>query len=268
MTSSERTRPEIVRGLRTPRAAGVAGLLFSALFVASILLLRHHPPSGASAAELGAFYLHGGGKYVNLVGLYLAPFAGIAFLWFVAVARSQIGHRSDRFFDTVFLGSGVLFVAMVFAAAILSNGRGLFRSTDGGVTWAARSDLDIFTLAYAPSNAQRIYAAGGTLENVFTFTGDPSVIVSRDGGTTFATPVPIPGAQAIWQVAVDPANADKVYAATGGGVFVSTDGGTTWANSSAGLSSTSTSALAIPQATPGTVLVGSSDDGADDRVVT
>jgi MFS family permease len=107
----------LARGLRAPRAAGVAGLCFSALFVVSMLLLRHHPPSGASAAELKHFYVDGNGKYVNLVGLYLAPFAGVAFLWFLAVSRSHIGHRADRFFDTVFLGSGVLFVAMVFAAA-------------------------------------------------------------------------------------------------------------------------------------------------------
>jgi hypothetical protein len=40
-----------------PRAAGVAGLLFSVLLLASVVLLRHHPPSGASAAELKAFYL-------------------------------------------------------------------------------------------------------------------------------------------------------------------------------------------------------------------
>ena len=99
----------LARGLRAPRAAGVAGLLFSALFLASILLLRHHPRSGAGAAELRAFYVEGNGKYVNLVGLYLAPFAGIASIWFLAVARSHVGHRTDRFFDTVFLGSGVLF---------------------------------------------------------------------------------------------------------------------------------------------------------------
>jgi hypothetical protein len=107
----------LARGLRTPRAAGVAGLLFSVLFLASVLLLRHHPPAQASAAELEAYYTDGDGKYVNVVGLYLAPFAGIAFLWFLAVARSHIGHRADRFFDTVFLGSGVLFVAMLFLAA-------------------------------------------------------------------------------------------------------------------------------------------------------
>ncbi len=119
MAAVTQTEPVVplARGLRAPRAAGVAGLLFSALFLTSILLLRHHPRSGAGAAELRAFYVEGNGKYVNLVGLYLAPFAGIAFIWFLAVARSHIGHRTDRFFDTVFLGSGVLFVAMMFTAA-------------------------------------------------------------------------------------------------------------------------------------------------------
>jgi hypothetical protein len=113
---TERLRP-LARGLRAPRAASIAGLVFSALFVSSVLLLRHQSPPGASFQELKSFYLAGDGKYVNLVGVYLAPFAGIAFIWFLAVARSQIGHRADRFFDTVFLGSGVLFVAMVFAGA-------------------------------------------------------------------------------------------------------------------------------------------------------
>jgi hypothetical protein len=38
------------------------------------------------------------------------PFAGIAFLWFIGVIRDRIGAREDRFFATVFLGSGLLFV--------------------------------------------------------------------------------------------------------------------------------------------------------------
>jgi hypothetical protein len=114
--SPELLRP-LARGLRAPRAAGVAGLLFCALFLTSLLLLRDHPPAGASAADLKAYYEHGHGQYIKLVGLYLAPFAGIAFLWFIAVARSHIGHRADRFFDTVFLGSGILFVALLFTAA-------------------------------------------------------------------------------------------------------------------------------------------------------
>ena len=54
-------------------------------------------------------------------GLYLAPFAGIAFLWFMAVVRDQIGEREDRFFATVFLGAGLTFVAIYFAAMAVAS---------------------------------------------------------------------------------------------------------------------------------------------------
>jgi hypothetical protein len=148
------------RGLRAPRAAGVAGLLFSALFVGSVLLLRHQPPSGATAEELKAFYLQGDGKYINLVGLYLAPFAGVAFLWFVAVARSQVGHRADRFFDTVFLGSGVLFVAMLYAAAAAAGAfAAAIRFQDAGAPASGAFDL-ARALAYALLFTFAVKAAG------------------------------------------------------------------------------------------------------------
>lgn len=44
-------------------------------------------------------------------------FAGIAFLWFIAVVRSSPGRPGDRFFDAIVMGSGLLFVSMLFAAA-------------------------------------------------------------------------------------------------------------------------------------------------------
>ena len=52
-----------------------------------------------------------------VAGLYLAFFAAVAFLWFMAVLRDRIGRREDKFFATVFLGSGLLFVAMFLAGA-------------------------------------------------------------------------------------------------------------------------------------------------------
>jgi hypothetical protein len=112
-------RPELPAGrrLETPRAAGVAGLAFAVLFIASILLLRNPPSSGSTAEEIRDFYLRKDAGSVALVGVYLAPFSGIAFLWFIAVVRNLIGEREDRFFATVFLGSGLLFVAMLFVAA-------------------------------------------------------------------------------------------------------------------------------------------------------
>ena len=53
--------------------------------------------------------------------LQLVPFAGIAFLWFIGVVRDQLGDVEDRLFSTVFLGSGLLFLAMLFAGAAASS---------------------------------------------------------------------------------------------------------------------------------------------------
>ena len=52
----------------------------------------------------------------------LLPFAGISFLWFVGVLRDRLGQREDRFFATVFLGSALLFLAMIFTAASVAGG--------------------------------------------------------------------------------------------------------------------------------------------------
>jgi hypothetical protein len=107
----------IDRELRAPAAAGIAGLVFSGLFVASLVLLYRSPAKGSSAAQIAAWYLRGNVETIGLVGLYLLPFAGIAFLWFIAAVRNRIGQHEDRFFATVFMGGGILFVGMLYAAA-------------------------------------------------------------------------------------------------------------------------------------------------------
>jgi hypothetical protein len=56
------------------------------------------------------------------LALNLVPFAGIALLWFIGVVRDRIGRHEDRFFATIFLGSGLLFIAMLFIAAALAGG--------------------------------------------------------------------------------------------------------------------------------------------------
>jgi hypothetical protein len=56
------------------------------------------------------------------IGLTLVPFAGIAFLWFVGVIRDLLGDLEDRSFSTALLGSGILYLAMTFAAAGLAGG--------------------------------------------------------------------------------------------------------------------------------------------------
>ena len=114
-------RPEVTaRAIRTPRAAAVAGIVFSILFATSIVLLQLAIPPDSDDA--GAWVTDDSKRGVVLFGLQLLPFAGIAFLWFIGVLRDRIGPGEDRFFATVFLGSGLVFVAMFFAAGAVAAG--------------------------------------------------------------------------------------------------------------------------------------------------
>jgi hypothetical protein len=44
----------------------------------------------------------------NALAVNQVPFAGIAFLWFIGMLRDRLGEFEDRFFATVFFGSGLL----------------------------------------------------------------------------------------------------------------------------------------------------------------
>jgi hypothetical protein len=105
--------------LRTPRAAAVAGIAFSALLITALTLLRLAAPPTPAVA--GTWLTDSGHRAALAVGLNLVPFAGIAFLWFIGVLRDRIGEREDRFFATVFLGTGLLFVGMLFVAAAVAG---------------------------------------------------------------------------------------------------------------------------------------------------
>ena len=104
--------------LRAPRAAAVAGILFSALLIASYTLVWASIPANPEAQDLDVI-AHS--KTISFA-LNLLPFAGIAFLWFIAVVRNRLGALEDRFFATVFLGSGLLYIAMIFTSAALAAG--------------------------------------------------------------------------------------------------------------------------------------------------
>ncbi len=115
--------------LRTPRAAAVAGIVFSALLITALALLRVSAPADPAAA--GAWLTDSGKRTAVAIGLNLIPFAGIAFLWFIGVIRDRIGAHEDRFFATVFLGSGLLFVGMMFVAAAVAGGLDASVSSSG-----------------------------------------------------------------------------------------------------------------------------------------
>jgi len=159
------------RGLTTPRAAGVAGIVFAGLFVLALTFLRQAVGRGLDTQTV-MDNLTGPGSTVALVGLYLVPFAGIAFLWFIAVVRDRIGEREDKFFATVFLGSGLLFVAMLFAAAAVLGG------LIAGNRYGTATPTDVATVGYARSVGYSflfVYAA--KVAGVFTLA--TSTIIRR-----------------------------------------------------------------------------------------
>jgi hypothetical protein len=108
----------LTRGtLKTPRAAGIAGIVFSILMLIIFWLLWVSVP--ADPLEHGAWLTTN--SHTVALALNLVPFAGIAFLWFIGVLRDRLGELEDRFFATVFFGSALLFLAMLFAAAAVAG---------------------------------------------------------------------------------------------------------------------------------------------------
>ena len=114
MAESEGISQLVRREVRSPRSAALAGILYSLLMVTSMILLR----TGAivDPAEISSDWLEARSAESSVV-LVLIPFAGIAFLWFTGVMRDLMGNLEDKFFATVFLGSGLIMVAMMFVWA-------------------------------------------------------------------------------------------------------------------------------------------------------
>ena len=107
------------RKLKTPRAAAVAGILFALLYGASLVLIRISIPADLEGGN--AAWLQTNSSRI-ILALNLVPYAGIAFLWFIGVLRDRFGELEDRLFATVFLGSGLMFLALNFVGAALAGG--------------------------------------------------------------------------------------------------------------------------------------------------
>jgi hypothetical protein len=104
---------ESSRRAATPIAGSIAGILFAILFGTCVLIIR---TSVADLARDPETWFQTGAPKLRFA-VALVPFAGLFFLWFIAVARERLGRHEDQFFATIFLGSGLLFIAMMFAAA-------------------------------------------------------------------------------------------------------------------------------------------------------
>lgn len=123
--------------LATPRAAAFAGVFFAILFATALILIRTALPEGAAP---GSQWLDAGSTRLKVSSI-LMPFAGISFLWFIGVVRDGFGKFEDRFFSTVFIGSGLLFLAMMFISSAV--GAGLVASS-GAIDAADSSGVATF----------------------------------------------------------------------------------------------------------------------------
>ena len=130
--------PQRPHPLTTPRAAAVAGVLFGLLFGAALILIRSALPEGA---QPGSQWLVAGSTHIRIAAAIM-PFAGIAFLWFMGVVRDGLGKYEDKFFATVFIGSGLLFLAMMFVT--MGVGAGLEATNKIVVDPAAHSEVAMF----------------------------------------------------------------------------------------------------------------------------
>lgn len=106
------------RRLTTPRTAAIAGILFGLLFSASLVLMRTAIPQDITTDTT---WITTGSSRISLA-LGMMPFAGIAYLWFIGVVRDKLGDFEDKFFSTVFFGSSLIFISLVFIAMAIAGG--------------------------------------------------------------------------------------------------------------------------------------------------
>ncbi|MDQ7063258.1 MAG: FG-GAP-like repeat-containing protein [candidate division KSB1 bacterium] len=142
--------------------------------------------------------------------------------------------------QTVYAGTGEVRFGF---NTVLYDGKGLFKTTDGGATWAEiTTDFGTRThfaaLAVAPNTSNVVYAA---LASGYSFVGslnNEGIWRSGDGGVNWTQVIPINDA---FDIAPHPSRSGEVFAAIGGGnndssgVWFSSDFGQTWTRRSSGL---------------------------------
>src|SRR5258708_14322215 len=98
--------------LNTPKGGAIAGIVFSVLLLAILWLLRRSVP--ADPLDSGAWIATESQPVA--IALNLVPFAGVAFLWFIALLRDRLGQQEDPFFTTSAFGRALLVQASRVAA--------------------------------------------------------------------------------------------------------------------------------------------------------
>ena len=123
-----RAQRTVRREVRSPRAAAIAGIIYSVLMY---IIMFSTYSARIQPEKVTREWLQSISSTASLV-IALVPFAGMAFLWFTGVVRDQLSYQEGRFFATLFFGSGIIQVVLlfiwsaVFGAIIVTMGMGSF----------------------------------------------------------------------------------------------------------------------------------------------
>src|SRR4051794_26539947 len=93
----------------------IVGIVHAVLLLLSYWLLTTVPGARASDAEITAFYNSEDRRRLILVGLYVMPFAGMAFVWFIVSLRMWIAAsipHENVLLSNIQLVSGIVFIAL------------------------------------------------------------------------------------------------------------------------------------------------------------
>lgn len=165
---------------------------------------------------------------------------GIASIGAIGVAYSQP--------NTVYVGTGEADMR-----SQISYGNGMYKTTDGGKTWSQiglENTRQIGRVTVDPKNPNIVFVAA--LGHVYGPNPDRGIFRSKDGGKTWEKVLFKNENVGGIDVAIDPTNSQNVYAVlwntrrppwsiyppsygSGGGIFKSTDGGTTWKPADSGI---------------------------------
>jgi hypothetical protein len=136
--------------------AALAGVACAMQLALTGFLLSRQPGVGASDAELARWFVDPSNRETVLIGLNFAPIGAVSFLWFIAVIRKRIGDREDRFFATVFFGSGLTFAILAVTSAVAAAAPTLVVQYGGVVS------PDRQTIALAHGLWFGLYVVGGS----------------------------------------------------------------------------------------------------------
>jgi photosystem II stability/assembly factor-like uncharacterized protein len=110
---------------------------------------------------------------------------------------------------------------------LAARGKGVWRTVDGGASWVNVDQTFALSVTIDPGNSNVVYAAGDPSA------GDPGVIKSIDGGSTFfASGNGFPGTSQTARtgaVQVNPRDSNQLFVGfEGDGVYTSSDAGASW----------------------------------------